>query len=167
MLLARLVRASVCRLLLPAVAALAAASPSAAAAQVRSESASVRIVVTVPAVLWIEAATPVAHDTVAGYEVVTTRVTVRGNVPHRLEVRAPATSASAVRLRGGQWISLDDRGVTAARTDMIGDTSHLVTCRTPTRPRADRRVRGCALAFAIVSTDMQFPAESGEFVAMR
>lgn len=152
------------RFLLALAITIVAASP--AAAQRQTSVATVRITATVPAMLSISSASIVSRDSSGGFETITTRVMVRGNVSHTLEARAASAQETEVRLGKGNWVRVPaDQNLSVARTDMIGETSHLVICRTPLRPdpaRADGS--GCALSFAIASTDPQFPAQSASLL---
>lgn len=154
-------------LILAVVATLAAPSP--AESQSRSATASIHVTAIVPATLAITGATVLSRVSEGGYETVRTRVMVRGNVSHQLEVRALFAQESEVRIGGGQWAALrEGRGIPVSRTDMIGETSHLVTCRSPIgRDASTQGNTGCAIGFAITSTDPQFPAQSATALTTR
>jgi hypothetical protein len=143
-------------------------APARAESQVRSSTATIRVTAIVPAALSISGATVLSRETADGYETITTRVMVRGNVSHRLEVRALSAQESEVRTGSGQWVALPEgRTVAVSQTEMIGETAHLVTCRSPVARVGSSQGTGCALGFAIASTDPQFPVQSATSVTTR
>lgn len=117
----------------------------------RFATATVAVTAYVNPVLTIEAiaeSPAVAQAGEAAGPAWTSRVAVRGNLPHQVLVRPAGGATAQLRAAGGQWVSADAlTPLDLAGT--LGQSIHEVECR----GTAD----ACALSYELRSTDARFP----------
>lgn len=144
-----------------ALALAAGAAHSAGAQQnlVRSSAAGVSLQVTMLPALRILGTTLVQVDSTSGTARIVERVTVRGNVSHRLVVSAGMDASTEIRVPRAGWVVASAGRAVVGETDMLGETTYLVQCR---RNTADglTAAGGCGLVFELESTDPAFPVAS-------
>ncbi|MBA3889339.1 MAG: hypothetical protein H0X64_02305 [Gemmatimonadaceae bacterium] len=125
--------------------------------------ASIQLVAIVPAVLEFTSVAVTATTSGPAQSHVTSQVTVRANVPHRVRVRLAAPGAPGSRTEvlslQDRWVPIDsDTWVAVAATPSLGERTHDVQCRTSQPAGVPEQVPvGCRLAYDLESQRASSP----------